>query len=293
MNPLKPALLVSVAFVGLSLALGGFYTVEQGERAVVLRWGAMQNVVSDPGLHFKIPVVDSVTHLEVRTQKAIFDKVATYSADVQQSSNRFAVNYRLPEDKVLSVFSSLGINYADRVLTPIILDKSKEIFGKYTAASIVAERAKLGDEVTAAVASAAAQYGIVVEQVQIENIDFTDSFEQAIELAVKAKAEVTQAEQVLRKKEVEAKSIVVQAEANANAARAEASGKADALRMQAVSQAYQVVVEGKAKAEYLEAQGKAIRQNPEVIELTKAQHWDGKLPSTMLPGTTVPFLNVK
>jgi hypothetical protein len=51
-------------------------------------------------------------------------------------------------------------------------------------------------------------------------------------------------------------------------------------------------VNGEAEAAAIEARGRAIANNPLLIDLTRAERWDGKLPVTMLPGGTVPFLEV-
>ena len=47
------------ALVAASAALGSFYTVDEGDRGVILRNGAVIGV-ADPGLHFKLPFFDDV-----------------------------------------------------------------------------------------------------------------------------------------------------------------------------------------------------------------------------------------
>jgi hypothetical protein len=50
---------------------------------------------------------------------------------------------------------------------------------------------------------------------------------------------------------------------------------------------------GNAEAEAINARGRALRDNPTLIELVSAERWNGVLPTTMVPGAAVPFVNVK
>ncbi|MDY8015799.1 prohibitin family protein, partial [Escherichia coli] len=48
-----------------------------------------------------------------------------------------------------------------------------------------------------------------------------------------------------------------------------------------------------AEAEAIRLRGEALRENPGLVALTTAERWDGKLPDTMIPGSTVPFISTK
>jgi len=50
-------------------------------------------------------------------------------------------------------------------------------------------------------------------------------------------------------------------------------------------------VKGEAEASAIKARAEALAQNQNLIELTKAERWDGKLPTTMIPGSAVPFIS--
>jgi regulator of protease activity HflC (stomatin/prohibitin superfamily) len=69
--------------------------------------------------------------------------------------------------------------------------------------------------------------------------------------------------------------------------------QAEILVIQAQAQADSVKLQGDAEAHAINARGKALRDNPALIQLVQAEKWDGKLPTTMGPGQTVPFINVK
>lgn len=310
----RAALWGTVGVLALTTFLDGWFTVEQGYRTVVLRLGELQHVAG-PGFHLKVPFIDSTRPFEVRTQRLAVQKVVSYSRDIQQSESILTINYSVPAASVASIFERYGPDYATRILQPAVLDKFKEVFGRYTAAEIVAERQRIGDEVFRAIAQEVKASGVLVEAVQMENIDFTDEFEKAIEAAVKAKAEVTQAEQILRRREIEAQTVVVQAQAKANADREHAKGAADAQRTAADATAYQVRIagdaeayrkkvngdatayavkaEGEALAVAIDAQVKASGGPQVAVQMRVNDRWDGKLPTSMPPNGTVPLLTVK
>jgi regulator of protease activity HflC (stomatin/prohibitin superfamily) len=61
------------AVVFLIFAWSSYYTVDQGERAVVLHYGAAADE-SEPGLHFKYPFMTSIVEIQVRQQTISWEK---------------------------------------------------------------------------------------------------------------------------------------------------------------------------------------------------------------------------
>jgi hypothetical protein len=64
------------------------------------------------------------------------------------------------------------------------------------------------------------------------------------------------------------------------------------VKAAADAQAHKTQVEGDAEAHAIQVKGQALKQNPEIVGLTTAQAWDGKLPQTMVPNGGLPFLDV-
>jgi regulator of protease activity HflC (stomatin/prohibitin superfamily) len=69
--------------------------------------------------------------------------------------------------------------------------------------------------------------------------------------------------------------------------------QAEIAVIQAKAQADAVKLQGDAEAHAINARGRALAQNPALVELVQAEKWNGVLPTTMVPGQTVPFINVK
>jgi regulator of protease activity HflC (stomatin/prohibitin superfamily) len=64
-------------------------------------------------------------------------------------------------------------------------------------------------------------------------------------------------------------------------------------RRQAEANAKAVRLAGEAEADAIRARSAAIASSPKLVELTIAEKWNGVLPTTMVPGTAVPFIGVK
>jgi regulator of protease activity HflC (stomatin/prohibitin superfamily) len=263
---------VLVGLIMLVVVGGSFYTVDQGERGVILRNGAVVGT-AEPGLGFKMPIVDSIREINVQTQARVYEKVMVYSRDQQNANLQVSVNYRLATDQVEKIYSEFGgqDGIVTRLLDRQVPEEVKNVFGRFNAVTAIQERARLGMEIQDAIQKASNNTMMIVESVQVENIDFSDAYEKSIEQRMLAEVEVQKVQQNAEREKVQAEILVIQAKA-----------EADAKKLQ-----------GDAEAHAINARGRALRDNPALIELVQAEKWDGKLPTTMVPGQTVPFINVK
>jgi len=261
---------------------GSFYTVDQGERSVLLRYGKVVGT-AEPGLGFKLPLIDSAIPISVQGHAQKYDNYQVYSADQQPATLVLSVNFRIPADKVSEVYANYGgiDGLISRVLDRKVNEQVKNVFGQYNAVTAIQQRAKLNFE-----AEAALKKGIVgpiiVESLQIENIDFSDTYEQSVEARMLAQVEVEKIMQNAAREKVTAQITVTKAKAAADAVLAQAEADAKSIRLK-----------GEAEAAAIDAKGKAIRDNPQVVSLNAIDKWKGDVPTTMVPGSAIPFIGVK
>jgi hypothetical protein len=71
------------------------------------------------------------------------------------------------------------------------------------------------------------------------------------------------------------------------------NGVWDAKRAQFEAEADGIRVRGKAEADAIEARAKALAQNVNLVQLNVVEKWDGRLPTTQVPGAFVPFISIK
>lgn len=99
---------------------------------------------------------------------------------------------------------------------------------------------------------------------------------------MQAEVAVQQRQQELAQEKIKAEIAVTQANGRAASIRAEAQAQADAI-----------ILRGNAEAAAIKARGEALAANPNLVTLVQAERWNGALPTTMVPGSAVPFLSVR
>lgn len=267
---------------GLIILWGSWYTVDQGERGVLLRNGAVIGT-AEPGLGFKIPMIDSVSRISTQAKAREYEAVAAYSKDQQTATMRISVSYSLPPGQVEEIYSEYGgeEGIVARLLDRQVSKSLEEVFGRFNAVTAIQDRARLGLEVQIAIQKAVVG-PITITGVQVENIDFSDAYETSIEQRMLAEVEVQKVQQNAQREKVQAEIAVIQAKAQADARVATATAEATAKRLF-----------GEAEADAIRARGAALADNPSLIQLVQAERWNGVLPTTMVPGGAVPFVNVK
>ena len=262
------------------IILDGIYTVEQGDRGIHLRFGKLIDI-EEAGLHFKIPVIDSIRTMSIRTDKYV-KTIEIYSKDVQGASVLLSVNYALNPAHLSEIYTKYGLNYAQRVIEPQLISKPKDIFGQYNAVNIVQMREQVTRGILGELEKTFKDSGIIIQSVQIENIDFSDSYEKSVEERMKAEVEVQKVKQNLEREKL-----------NADMVRTKAKGEADAKVAKAEADAKSILTISKAEAEAIRVKSQALSTSPNYIQLIQAERWNGELPKTMIPNQTLPVLNIK
>jgi len=269
-----------LAVLLLIVLMGSWYTVNETERGVLLRNGALVGVV-EPGLSFKIPLIETVKLISVQSNATTYQGLQAYSKDQQTATLNVSVSWHVVPAEVGKVY----MQYQDldglvsRLISRQVPTQVENVFGQYNAVSAVQNRGKFVADVTKAIRDSVTG-PVVIDGVQVENIDFSDDYERSIALRMKAEVEVKTREQMLATEQVEAQIVVTRAQAEADSKVAQAKADAEATRLR-----------GSAEADAIKAKTLALSSNPMLIELTKAERWDGKLPTTVLPNGTLPFID--
>jgi regulator of protease activity HflC (stomatin/prohibitin superfamily) len=286
--------IVAVVVIGI-IAAGSWYTVDQTERAVLLRYGAVVGT-AQPGLGFKVPLMDTVEKVSVKTTTFTWDKMNSYSYDQQPADLKISVTLRASPEKVADLYAKFGSvqTAVNQVVSPVVNQQVKVVFGRYTAVKAIQERGQLNSAIKDAITSTLKDDPmIIIESVQLENIEFSQTYLHSIEQRMLAEVEVQKLQQNAEREKVQAQITVTQATAKANAVRAEAQANAEATRLNGEAKASNIKITGEAEAAAIEARGKALGNNPNLVTLVQAERWNGVLPTTMVPGSSVPFVSVK
>jgi len=272
----------------LLIISGSWYTIDQTQRGVLLRNGAFVEV-EQPGLHFKLPLIESVYKIDVQTHTRTYgagqETMEAYSADQQPAHLRVSVTFHVAPDKAQEMYNRFAGDMEaaiSRLITPRMNQEVKVVFGQYTAQKAISARGQLNVDAAKALTDAISYDPVfAIEGVQIEDIAFSSEYIRSVEARMQAEVEVQRQQQTLAQEKIKAEIAVTQATGRANSVRAEAQAQADAI-----------VLKGNAEAQAIKAKADALASNANLIALTQAEKWNGQLPTTMLPNGAVPFLNV-
>jgi len=244
--------------------------VDAGFRGVLLHWNAVElnQPPLEEGLHFIVPFQDSVIPIEVRTLK--YTKSTTSaSQDLQTVSTEITVNYKPEPNSVHYLYKEVGLDYENRIIQPTVEEVVKQVTANYDAEELITKRPQVKQDIEAEIGNRLASFNITTDTVSITDFQFSPLFAQAIEAKVEAEQRALQAENDLRRIEVEAKQFEAQAVGIAQANIAEAQGEAEAINI--INQ--------------------ALSNNPYYLEWLKTQQWDGVLPLVVGEGGT-PFIQI-
>ena len=287
----RPRLLARLAVAAVVLVIvvfvWPFYSVPTGSRGVVTQFGRIVGIENE-GLAV-LPPWQKLHNFSIRAERADIENAEGSTSDTQPVKVSLTVRYSIATDRVAEVYEKY---WHDGNLSSYVQTATQEIFkavtAKYTAPDLIAQRAKVSSDINVALREKLALYGAQVINIDMRNFSFSDSYMHAINDKVTQEQLRLAAENKLKTVEAEQKQKVAVAEAEAGARKAQADGEAYANLKIATAQ-----------AEALRVQNAALAQNKDVLELrrieverTKAERWNGALPTSIYAGAPIPFLNV-
>lgn len=235
-----------------------FTIVNTGERGVVMRFGKVQNIILDEGIHPIMPIVTSVKKLSVRVQKTDIESLAG-TKDLQTVKVAVALNWHIEPTQVNKVYQQIGDKeqIVNTIILPAITEVMKAATPKKTAEQILQDRADLKAEIDKKIKLRLAVYGLYTDDVSLVNVAFSPEFAQAIEAKQIAEQEAKQADYVALKASKDA-----EAEVN------RAKGQAEAQKL--------------------------LRQNltPQILQKQAIEKWDGHFPQVMGGSSALPLINI-
>jgi prohibitin 2 len=264
------------------LGASSFVIVDSGKVGVINRLGAVNPIPLNEGIHLKVPFIDTIIQVNIRLNNTKSAALSS-SKDLQTVKTEVSVQYSIKGDMAANTFQKIGLigQIEATVIEPGIEESVKSVTARYTAEELITKREHVKNQIQLAIQTfidttlnnKGIQNGIHIANVAITDFNFSDEFNRAIELKVKAEQEALQAknEKIRR---------VTQAEAAA----AEKQLAADAS-------AYEITVASKARADAIKREAKSLKSNPELIQLRIAEKWDGQLPK-FNGASAVPFLNI-
>lgn len=256
--------------IGILIAVNiylSFTIIPGGERGVVFsKTTGVQGYVFDEGFHFKKPIIDEVIKFEVRTTKTEMTTAST-SQDQQIVTAVVALNYHLNPETVNKLYQEVGTDYIQRIINPALEGSIKTGMAQFKAEELIRQRELVVFKITEILKQKLEDKHIIVDNVNLINVDFSEKYDAAIESKVEAEQQAKKAENDLQRIKIEKEQIIV---------RAEAEKQKSILNAQA--QAESILIQAQAEAEAIKVKQEALKQSREVLDYKWIETWDGKLP---------------
>lgn len=260
-------------------AFGFFAKVDSGYVGIQTRFGKIEDTVLPAGFHLT-GWFTQVKPVNIRTQ-IVKGELVAFSADIQQVTLSLAINYNITPEVANTLFKTVGTDYGNTIMAPRISEDAKAVVSNYTAEGLISNREKLSGEILELLQHDLEEYGITVSTVSVENIDFTDAFEAAVEAKQVATQEAQKARTLQEQQTMEARQ-------DAERKKLAAEANAEVVRTQADAAAYETKVKAEAQAEANKLVAETVTES--LIEYVQAQNWDGKLPGIYSGGGALPII---
>ncbi|MDD5769749.1 MAG: prohibitin family protein [Candidatus Gracilibacteria bacterium] len=298
----KYIIILIVVFIIFSI-LNPLVVIQAGQRGIVFsKFGGVKSLVLGEGIHFRIPLIESIVQMDVRTQKLVFTNDASKypdignirgrldsaSSDLQDVYVDVIVTYSLEKTKAAKIYQDVGLDYESKKIIPAVINSVKTHTAKFKVAEILTNREKIKSDVELELTKILDKDGIKLEGVSLANFDFNPDFKKSIE-----EKQIT--EQKKEKEKYELERVAIQAQQKVKQAEADSQSKI-------------TIAEGEKKAKILE--GEAVKEyniliaqglSKDVLEYKKLENtlksidkWSGVYPNYYMGGenSPIPLINI-
>jgi len=263
---------VLLAIVVLVVVLSSYTIVDPGHRGVVVMLGKVERTVLGEGFHLILPpMVRQVIQVDVRTKKLeVFTEAA--SSDLQAINLNVVLNYHVDPQAVNDLYQEVGLDYENIIIGPALQEAIKAATARFKIDAVLNQRETLKKIIQDNLAARLAVNDIIVDQVSLANVEFSEEFNLAIERKQVAEQGALQKQYELQAAQKDVEIALARADGERKAAIIAAEGRAESRR-----------VEAEAEAEALELIAAQLRKNPELVRYEFATRLAPGVNTVLLP----------
>ncbi|MBT4203774.1 protease modulator HflC [Hyphomicrobiales bacterium] len=236
--------LIFILALGSIIIFSSAFTVHQTQQALILRFGEAKRIITEPGLHFKIPFADDSVFVDKRVLALDSESQEVIASDQKRLVVDSYARYKITD--ALKYYQSVQTAArANSRLSQILNSGVRRVLGESTFEEIVRDkRPELMKRITEQVNNEAASLGVSIVDVRIRRADLPDANSQAVYRRMQTAREkeandirargMEQAQRITSKADRQSRVIIAEANAEAQATR----GEGDAERNRLYAEAY-------------------------------------------------------
>jgi regulator of protease activity HflC (stomatin/prohibitin superfamily) len=261
--------------------------VPTGHTGIVTTFGKVHDETRDAGLAIHAPW-ENIIKMDNREQRVAFNLQA-FSKDIQQVDIQGSINININKATAMILYREVGTDYVNIFVTPRIQEDVKIVIARYTAENLIENRQSASDAIYELIKEELTDKGINVISLALENVDFTDAFEAAVEAKQVATQEKqraqTEQDRMTMEEEAKAKRSVIIANAEAEKAKIAAQADLEVVKIQADA----ALFAGEREAEMNKRISEALTKD--LISYYWIKQWNGHLP-TVTTDNAMPIIDM-
>ncbi|MEP2784223.1 MAG: protease modulator HflC [Pseudoruegeria sp.] len=242
----KSTFLIPLAVVAIAIVMSSLFIVDEREKALVLQLGRVVNVKEEPGLAFKLPIIQEVVKYDDRILSQEVDELEITPLDDRRLVVDAFARYRISDVRQFrEAVGAGGISAAESKLASILRAETREVLGSVSSNDILSsDRAALMLRIRNSAISEARGLGLEVIDVRLKRTDLPQANLEATFNRMRAEREREAADEIARGEEAaqriraQADRTVVELVSDASRQSEIVRGEADAERNAIFAQAY-------------------------------------------------------
>ncbi len=210
------ALVIGIAAIALILTQA-VEIIDAGEVGVKLRLGKVSKEELYPGIHIVVPGIERVVVFSTRVEKIDMtyknrNPITALSVEGLPARLDVTVLYRIIPEKADEIYKNYGVNFADKVIVPIVRETVRNVVAQYRIEDLYStKRGKLQKRIYDEVKERLKKANIQVVDVLLRNVNLPKKVVEKIEEKLRAKEEAEKMKYVIEKERLEAERKITEA----------------------------------------------------------------------------------